>query len=276
MIKNTVFENYKDKHKGQRAFMIANGPSLSETKLDLLKNEVTFAMNRVPLIYEQHKEWRPTYYLFSSTNVKHPVWGAAWRNSVRKAVQEDRTTSFIARIFKHYIDPHDEFPQVNWFDSMSERKPVMSGDILETCFSTNVVDRIDKTGTTMNLALQLAYHMGFEELVFVGADLGFVGDRGSESDPNHFDKSYRADIAPEKVYKINNQMRNIHSLAVKNFIEKNNKTKFYNASARTVLDVYPIIDFEKYVLNNEVILLDEKLKMAKQYWDKDPQYGRYK
>ena len=58
MIKNTVFENYKDKHKGQRAFMIANGPSLSETKLDLLKNEVTFAMNRVPLIYEQHKEFK--------------------------------------------------------------------------------------------------------------------------------------------------------------------------------------------------------------------------
>ena len=33
--KNTVFKDYKDKHAGERVFLIANGPSLSETDLNI-------------------------------------------------------------------------------------------------------------------------------------------------------------------------------------------------------------------------------------------------
>ncbi len=35
----------KDVHKGKRAFIVGNGPSLKQTDLSKLKNEVTFAMN---------------------------------------------------------------------------------------------------------------------------------------------------------------------------------------------------------------------------------------
>jgi len=272
IMKNAVFDKYKDLHKGERVFLIANGPSLANTNLNLLKNENTIAMNRISLIYDKNPEWKPTYYLFSSTNVRHPEWGRAWTGSVRNAVKESDTTSFIAKMFKPTIDSNDDYPHINWFDSMSERKPPMDGRISETCFSTDIVERIDKTGTTMNLALQLTYHMGFSEVVIVGADLGWTGDRGSESDPNHFDKSYRADIPHEKLYKINHQMRNVHSLALKNFIERGRDTKFYNASLKTYLDVYPIIDYEKYILNNEVVLQENRLKSAKQFWDMPPQF----
>ena len=270
--KNTVFEEYKNKHKGERVFLIANGPSLSETNLDLLKDETTIAMNRISLIYPKNPEWRPTYYLFSSTNVRHPDWGAAWTESVQTAISEKQTTSFIAKMFKPTIDPQEKYSQVKWFESMSEQKPAMTGDISPDSFSTDIVERIDKSGTTMNLALQLSYHMGFSEIIVVGADLGWSGDRGSKSDPNHFDKSYRADIPPEKVYKINNQMRNIHSLALKNFRENKRDVKFYNASLKTCLDVYPIIDYEKYILDGEVKVLDDRMETAKQFWDKPHQF----
>ena len=271
-MKNDVFEKYKDVHKNQRVFLVANGPSLADTELDLLKDEVTIAMNRISLIYDKISSWRPTYYLFSSTNVRNPVWGKAWTESVQGAISEEKTTSFIAKMFKYIIDPFDIYTHVNWFDSMSERKPPMDGRISETCFSTNIVDRIDKTGTTMNLALQLVYHMGFNEVIIVGADLGWSGDRGSKNDPNHFDKTYRADIPPEKLYKIKHQMRNVHSLALKNFMEKDKSIKFYNASKKTYLDVYPVIDYEKYILNNEIVFLEDKLKNAKKFWDKQPQF----
>ena len=272
-MKNYVFEKFKDKHRAERVFLIANGPSLAKTDLNLLKNETTIAMNRVSLIYEKHPEWKPTYYLFSSTNVKHPVWGPAWASSVEKSISDPQTTSFIARVFKDWIDPWDEYPAVNWFDAMSETKPPMTGNISESCFSTDVVDRIDKSGTSMNLALQTAYYMGFSEIIIVGSDLSFTADRGSTNDPNHFDSSYRADIAPEKVYKINNQMRNVHSLARRHFLERNSDTKMYNASIDSVLDVYPMIDYEKYVTENDVIFLDDKLANAKKYWDCPPQFG---
>src|SRR5574339_576280 len=41
----------KDIHKGKRAFVIANGPSLKQTDLSKLKNEFTFGMNRIYLMF---------------------------------------------------------------------------------------------------------------------------------------------------------------------------------------------------------------------------------
>lgn len=271
-MKNKVFEEYKNKHAGKRVFLIGNGPSLADTNLDLIKNEYSFAMNRISLIYDKNPEWRPTYYLFSSTNCKNPVWGKEWSSSVEKAATDPKSTAFIAEIFKDYIDPWSEFSQIKWFNAMSETKPDLEGRISESCFSKDPVDRIDKSGTTMNLALQLVYYMGFTEIVFLGTDLGWSFDQGSETDPNHFDKSYRANISNPK--KANNQMRNIHSLSLKNFLEKDSKVKFYNASIRSVLDVYPMIDFEKYILKNEVEILEEKQNQAKNYWENPPQFGR--
>lgn len=271
---NSVFESYKDIHKGKRVFLIANGPSLADTNLDFLENEISFAMNRISLLYNKFPKWRPTYYLFSSTNVKpHNPWGAEWLQSVITSLSCDKTTSFISSVFKEYIDPHNSYPQVKWFNSMSETKPDMNGNISFDCFSPNVVERIDKSGTSMNLALQLAYHMGFDEVIIVGADLGWTADRGSKNDPNHFDKSYRANIPPEKVNKANHQMRNVHSLAYRYFLDKNQNTKIYNASLKTVLDVYPIIDYEKYILDNVVEYDEKRMETAKSFWNRNHQFA---
>lgn len=269
---NTVFEKYKDLHKGQRVFLIANGPSLADTNLDLLEGEVCIAMNKISLIYEKNPKWRPTYYLFSSTNVNNPVWGRSWTESVVSAIKDKRTTSFISSKFKNTIDPQDKYANVNWFSSMSETKPHTDGSISESCFSKDIVKRIDKSATTMSLSLQFAYHLGFTELIMVGADLGFQADNGSTNDPNHFDRSYRADIPNHKVYKANNQMRNAHSLAYKNFKERDENVKFYNASKNTVLDVYPIIDYENYIKDGTVKQLKDKQKRAENFWDKPHQY----
>ena len=51
----------KDKHKGQRCFVIGNGPSLRISDLDRLKDEITFASNKIYLAFEE-TDWRPTYY----------------------------------------------------------------------------------------------------------------------------------------------------------------------------------------------------------------------
>ena len=48
----------KMKYHGQRVFLIANGPSLNKTPLHLLKNEITFCMNRFNLMFDR-LPWRP-------------------------------------------------------------------------------------------------------------------------------------------------------------------------------------------------------------------------
>ena len=68
-------------------------------------------------------------------------------------------------------------------------------------------------------------------------------------------------------------MRNVHSLAYKAFTSREKHVKLYNASKKTVLDVYPIIDFEDYILHDKITSRNEELEKAKLFWDKPPQYG---
>ena len=261
---NEVFNEYKDIHRDERVFLIGNGPSLAETDLNLLKNENTIAMNRISMMYEKNKDWRPTYYIYCSSNVNDKSWGNEWLSSVQSAISEIHTTSFVASIFKERIDPQNKFNKVKWFGSLSETKPDSKGNIDLESFSTNIVDRIDKSGTSMNLALQLAYHMGFKEIVFIGTDLGWTKDVGSKNDPNHFDKNYRANIS--NPYKANQQMRNVHRLALSVFKKNKPDVKIYNASIKTVLDTYPIIQFYDYVKDNKIVNRDEDNKKASLFW----------
>jgi hypothetical protein len=57
-VRNLKFHN---KHKGERCFVIGNGPSLRASDLERLKNEICFAANKIYLMYEK-TAWRPTYY----------------------------------------------------------------------------------------------------------------------------------------------------------------------------------------------------------------------
>src|SRR5215211_3689996 len=43
----------KDVHKGKRAFIIGNGPSLKQTDLSKLRDEITFCMNRFYLAFPE-------------------------------------------------------------------------------------------------------------------------------------------------------------------------------------------------------------------------------
>ena len=43
----------KDIHKGKRGFIIGNGPSLKQTDLSRLKDEITFGLNRIYMMFPQ-------------------------------------------------------------------------------------------------------------------------------------------------------------------------------------------------------------------------------
>ena len=241
-----------------RVFLIGNGPSLNKTDLDLIKDEYSIAMNRISLIFDK-TEWRPTYYIFCSSNCDNPNWGKEWTSSIHKIIENDNIKPFIYSkyqktilkdLIKNKYINEKKIKNVEWFHSVSEKKPDNLGNIDPICFSSDIVKRIDKTGTTMNVALQLANYMGFEEIILLGCDLGFKPDNGlNDTDPNHFSKEYNADIPEYKIDKINNQMRNVHKLA-RMKIDK--KIKMYNATIidKTQLDIYPRIDYKELIINN--------------------------
>ena len=57
----TALTLLRNRHKGQRAVVIGNGPSLQIPDLERLRDTVTFASNKIYLAYED-TDWRPTYY----------------------------------------------------------------------------------------------------------------------------------------------------------------------------------------------------------------------
>src|SRR3989304_1678691 len=52
----------KNRHVGERCFILGNGPSLARTDLGLLRGDVTFGMNRIYLLYPSLR-FQTTYYV---------------------------------------------------------------------------------------------------------------------------------------------------------------------------------------------------------------------
>jgi hypothetical protein len=163
----------KNKHEGKRCFIIGNGPSLKKTDLSLLKNEITFGMNRIYMLFDK-LNFCTTYYV-----------------SINK---------LVVKQFAHDIErlPCTKFINlraadfINFTDDMMFIRP---GDRLQFC--TDLAEGYGKGGTVTYAAIQIAYYMGFDTIILIGVDHSFTtkGTPNSEvvskgDDPNHFDPQY--------------------------------------------------------------------------------------
>ena len=143
--------SYKNRHRGQRCFLIGNGPSLTIGDLELLHNEVTFGCNRLYKMFEK-TNWRPTYYCmidaliakYSSRDLAETVECPMFTNIHTKDLMKYPPKHLVfARNLgaKHYrVSPH--------FESYY----VPSG------------------ATVMTFMLELAMYMGFTEIYLLGVD----------------------------------------------------------------------------------------------------------
>jgi hypothetical protein len=164
----------RDVHRGQRCFIIGNGPSLKKTDLSRLKGEFTFGMNRFYLIFEE-LGFHSSYYL-----------------SVNSLVIE-QCAEDIRRL------PMPRF--VSW-RSRDLIQPAQDLIFLHTTytgprFARDARGRLWEGATVTYAALQLAYHMGFEQAILIGVDHNFVTQGKPNTtiisqgdDPNHFNPAY--------------------------------------------------------------------------------------
>jgi hypothetical protein len=175
-INRAKLSQFKDVHKGERCFVIANGPSLKNMNLAPLKDEFTFGMNRIYLLFDQ-----------MNFEVSYLV-------SINELVL-DQFSEDIRRL---------SMPKfVNW-KCRAKFKDVPETYFLKTKLSLtdNFIDDISMPlssgGTVTFITLQIAYYMGFNQVILVGLDHNFR-DKGtpnkteirkSEIDRNHFHPNY--------------------------------------------------------------------------------------
>lgn len=164
----------KDIHKGQRCFIIGNGPSLNQTDISKLQGEYTFGMNRIYLAFP---EWGFTtaYYLSVNDLV------------IEQCQQEIRQLplpKFVSWRSHRYIPPEDDL----YYLYTSYTGPRFTRDIRK---------RLWEGATVTYVALQLAYFMGFSQVILIGVDHNFVTQgkpnttvTSQGDDPNHFHTGY--------------------------------------------------------------------------------------
>jgi 6-hydroxymethylpterin diphosphokinase MptE-like protein len=171
-------EEWKDKYKGQRAFIIGNGPSLNQTDLSKLRDEFTFGLNRIYLMF-------PRLGFSTSCLV-----------SVNNLVIEQSLAEISALTIPTFLSWRSRgfFPRSSAVASL----PTFLYTTYESpTFACDARGRLWEGATVTNVALQLAYHMGFRKVILIGVDHNFSskGKANQEvvsqgDDPNHFSAAY--------------------------------------------------------------------------------------
>lgn len=170
-------QDFIQKHQGQRCFILGNGPSLAKMDLSPLKNEITFGLNRIYLLFDA-LPFTPTYYV-----------------SVNELVLEQFSSEIAALSMPKFL---------NW----NSRKHFVCSDkgvhflrlglSLRDRFNFDIEKKFYSGGTVTYVAMQLAYIMGFSEVILIGVDHSFIDKgmpnktevRASSEDKNHFHPDY--------------------------------------------------------------------------------------
>jgi len=245
---------FRNRHTGEKVVLIGNGPSLAETNLDLIqeKNIPSIAMNRINLIFPKTR-WRPTYYLFASSNIFHPLWGEEWKSSINYMI-ETGIPVFLRDEYKDIFPKKDniyyfkakDFIDI-WKRKMAIRKiyeainlfapsiHVPEINMPEKVFSKDPDRYLSKFSTSMLIAYQLAYYMDFSKILLVGCDVNWkksVDKKGA--DPNHFSKNYGASLP---FGNLDSELVLLgHSIAKKEFEEKD--VEIINCSVESQLTIF--------------------------------------
>jgi hypothetical protein len=174
----------KDAYRGRRCFIIGNGPSLKRTDLHKLRGECTFGMNRIYLLFPE-LGFSTTFFLSVNDLVIEQCAGEilaldipkylSWRsrNVLGPALAEagdDLARHQLAFLHTTYTGPK---------------------------FAQDARGRLWEGATVTFVALQLAYHMGFEQVILIGVDHSFTTQGkpnttvvSQGADPDHFDSRY--------------------------------------------------------------------------------------
>lgn len=166
-------QRYRNRHKGERCFIIGNGPSLKTMDLHPLRHEYTFGTNRIYLAF-QDIGFTPTYYA-----------------SVNPYVLEQCGADISALTMPRFLD----WSSRRWirFDDQT----ILVNNINLPHFSTDPTLFFWEGHTVTYTCMQLAYFMGFQTVILIGVDHNFVTKGPPDTlvvsegdDPNHFASNY--------------------------------------------------------------------------------------
>lgn len=170
----SLIKRFHNLHAGQRCVIVCNGPSLNAMDLTLLQSEVVIGLNKIHLGLKQFGFY-PRYLV-----------------AVNPLVVEQSLAALAAMSCIKFIGKHaaSHLPQ----DAFTYHLPILGPP---DDFSRDLEVGVREGGTVTHVALQVAYYMGFSEVILIGMDhrYDFTGTpnerrRLDGPDMNHFSPEY--------------------------------------------------------------------------------------
>ncbi len=227
-------KSYKDKHFGQKCFVIGNGPSLSAIDLQVLheKGVTSFGTNRIYKIFDQ-TDWRPTYYISEDANVLRGVQ--------KEASALSAEAKFIPVNLKWYEDITVAGASYFWMDYQSNCPETYN-------LSIDIPHSVRCRGTVTTTCVQFAIYMGFSEIYLLGVDHNFskmVDKNGKVIEDNtvqsHFAKDYNSDI---KDLGFHVDEATEAYIDIEKLSQKMKTFRVFNATRGGKLEVFERVDFD--------------------------------
>jgi len=163
-----------NRHSGERCVLVANGPSLNRMDLSFLRGETVIGLNKIFLGFRKF-HFYPRYYVSVNRKVLEQSAEAIARLNCVKFIS-DRADGLLAEDALTY--------RIN-----TTRAPYR--------FCHDISQGVHEGWTVTYAALQIAYYLGFSEVVVIGMDHRFAyngapnqAQRLDGPDPNHFSPDY--------------------------------------------------------------------------------------
>lgn len=235
----------KNKYKGERCFIIGNGPSLNEMDVTLLQHEYAFGVNS--FYYKTNETgYKPYFFCVEDTDVM--------KDNMQEIDNFDCNYRFFPSIYKKYIKNRKGTYFFNMNRSFYEPR---SQYFEQPRFSTDCSKRIFCGQSVTIINLQLAFYLGFTEVYLIGMDFSYiipdsaiVNDKDIEStedDVNHFHPDYFGKGKKWHDPKLENVLRSYKEC--KKIYEENGR-KIYNSTKGGKLEIFDRIEFT--TLFNEI------------------------
>lgn len=226
-------EKFRKKYEGRRCFIVGNGPSLTTEDLEMLKDEVCFATNRIYNIYN-NTTWRPTFYTCIDPIILNQDTELIFeKNDIIKFIGF-RAPDKRAEEDIYYVNDIRQY-----FIKLTTSHRVK--------FSTDVSREVIGHSTVSYVAIQLAIYMGFKEIYLLGIDHNFykMTDKNNkiivnnQVDKNHFGKTKESN----KNLVFDSFGAEMDYISAKNYADKHD-IKIFNATRGGRLEIFPRIDFD--------------------------------
>lgn len=203
---------YKDKHIGERCFIIGNGPSIKKQDLSKLINDVTFTVNQLPR--------NP---VFREINTNYHLWMDERFFEIDKSKAEDMD---LLNVMKS-VNTSNNMPVV--FYRLAAKKMVDEFKLNELLnieylqdgiiFNEEFNEMFDFTklipsySTVIFYAISLAIYMGFKEIYLLGCDCtGFITTAQSLLQTNDNQLLYGYEISENEKKRLQ-KSNSVHSIS---------------------------------------------------------------